>query len=79
MIIDNTQLASVGILSEFLRGDSPRWQYIKTAGDRTDVFRKVAISVRDVAWHEQPWTAAGRPFVQRVTNRLAELGVNNLG
>jgi hypothetical protein len=34
MIIDHTQLPSVGILSEFLRVDSPRWLFAKTVGGR---------------------------------------------
>jgi hypothetical protein len=82
MIIDDTQLPSVGILSEFLKADSPRWLFAKTVGGRTDVFKKIAASIHDVAWHEQPWVAsheqsrnAGRrSFHRRVGSRLQRLG-----
>jgi hypothetical protein len=82
MIIDDTQLPSVGILSEFLMADSPRWLFAETIGGRTDVFKKTASSIHDVAWHEQPWVAAHeqtglsgrRPFRQRVGSRLHKLG-----
>ena len=72
MMIDDTQIRSVGMLSEFLKSDSPRWQFVETAGERTDVFRKLAPSVHDVAWHEQPWLAGAwqRPLLQRVKGRL---------
>lgn len=55
MMLDDTQLQSVGILSEFLKADTPRWKLIKTVG-RTDIFEKIAQGIYDVAWHEQPWT-----------------------
>jgi Methyltransferase domain len=82
MIIHDTQLPSVGILSEFLRADSPRWLFAKTVGGRTDVLKKIAASIHDVAWHEQPWVAAHeqpgvagrRPFHRRVSSRLHKLG-----
>jgi predicted O-methyltransferase YrrM len=75
MILDDTHLRSVSILSEFLKADAPRWRFIKKAGERTDVFRKIAPSVHDVAWHEQPWVAvsSGRPLFQRVRGRLDKL------
>lgn len=73
IILDDTQLPPVAILSEFLRADSPRWQLINTPGGRTDVFRKLA-PAHDVAWHEQPWsTMDRRTFRQKVSQRLARL------
>jgi hypothetical protein len=82
MIIDDTQLPSVGMLCDFLKVDSPRWLFTKTVGARTDVFEKIAASIHDVAWHEQPWVAAHeqpevpgrRPFHRRVGSRLHKLG-----
>jgi predicted O-methyltransferase YrrM len=72
LILDDTDLRSVSILSEFLKGDKPRWRFIQKAGDQTDVFRKVFSSVHDVAWHEQPWVAVGaqRSIFKRVKDRL---------
>jgi hypothetical protein len=86
MIIDDTQLPSVGTLCEFLRFDTPRWLFAKTVGERTDVFKKIASSIHDVAWHEQPWVAAreqlgdaGRhPFHRRVASRLRRFGTRSL-
>jgi hypothetical protein len=82
MVIDDTQLPSVGILCEFLRVDSPRWLFVKTVGGRTDVFKKTAAAIHDVAWHEQPWVAAHEqprvatrhPFHKRVGRRVYKLG-----
>jgi predicted O-methyltransferase YrrM len=74
MILDDTQIRSIGILAEFLRADAPRWKLVGSI-DRTDIFRKVAQSVHDVSWHEQPWTihALRRPFLRRLKGRLRHL------
>jgi hypothetical protein len=71
MILDDTQLRPVGILSEFLRADMPRWRPVEAIG-RTDVFQKIA-PAHDVAWHEQPWSVQQRPILERVKGRLARL------
>jgi predicted O-methyltransferase YrrM len=71
MMLDDTQLPSINILSAFLKADTPRWQFVQSV-ERTDIFRKSYASVHDVAWHEQPWTArsAPSPIFQRIMRRL---------
>jgi hypothetical protein len=70
MILDDTQIQAVGCLAKFLKADTPRWKYVTTAGEKTDVFQKIA-SVHDVAWHEQPWNIAPAPSIfVRAKNRL---------
>ena len=75
IMLDDREMPSVRILSEFLKANSPRWQFIETAGDRTDVFKKLTASIHDVAWHEQPWVAPGalRIFLDRVRGRIRGL------
>jgi predicted O-methyltransferase YrrM len=75
MILDDTQLPPVRMLSEFLRADTPRWRFLKTVGEWTDIFEKRVRSVHDVAWHEQPWAALirQRPLLQRIRGRLSRL------
>ena len=75
LLLDDSSMPSVRILSEFLKADLPRWQFIKTAGDRTDVFMKVAAPIHDIAWHEQPWVApdALQIFLDRGRGRLRRL------
>ena len=72
MILDDTQIKSVGYLAQFLKADAPRWKYVTTVGEHTDVFKKVA-RVHDVAWHEQPWNVTRRSLLDRAKNRLRRL------
>jgi hypothetical protein len=76
MMLDDTELPSVDVLSAFLKEDTPRWQFVQSVA-RTDVFRKISASAHDVAWHEQPWTAGNysarsteRSIFQRIMRRL---------
>jgi hypothetical protein len=71
MMLDDTQMPSVDILSAFLKADTPRWQFVQSV-EHTDIFRKISASPHDVAWHEQPWTArsAKRPIFRRIMRHL---------
>jgi len=69
MMLDDTQMQSVAVLSEFLKADHPRWKFLISI-DHTDIFEKLSSPVHDVAWHEQPWTVH-QPFLQRLKRRLA--------
>ena len=54
MILDDGQLGSVSVLVDFLSMD-PRWQLVREFSAKTYVFRKLAETVHDVAWHMQPF------------------------
>ena len=55
MLLDDAQMRSVAILSEFMAAE-PGWQFVRSFSGKTLVFRKVRDKVLDVAWHMQPWT-----------------------
>lgn len=71
LMLDDVHLRPVGVLSEFLRADTPRWKFLARAGD-TDIFEKTATSVPGISWVEQPWAAPSSWywFSQRVKRRL---------
>jgi hypothetical protein len=71
MILDDTDIKSVGYLSQFMKSDTPRWKYITSRGN-TDIFEKTA-PVHDVNWHEQPWNITRRSLFDRVKARLRRL------
>jgi hypothetical protein len=77
LLLDDAQMRSVAVLSEFLSAD-PGWQLIRNFSGRTIAFRKTRNKVLDVAWHMQPWTVATwytRPksLIKRIKRRLAKL------
>ncbi len=57
MVIDDVQLRSVAILTEFMSVD-PGWRLVENFSGKTHVFEKVRDSVHDVAWHMQPYNRA---------------------
>jgi hypothetical protein len=74
LLLDDTPLRPVSVLSEFLKADTPRWKFIRALSN-TDVFQKTAAEVHDVNWTEQPWVAETwkdpqASFVQRIKQRL---------
>jgi hypothetical protein len=60
MMIDDNQMSSVSVLTDFLKEENQRWDLIKSINNRTLIFQKKTSSVLDVAWHMQPY----------ITNRL---------
>lgn len=54
LLLDDLQLASVGILRDFLAEDR-KWEQVRCFRGQTAAFRKIAGSVHDVAWHMQPY------------------------
>ena len=56
MILDDIDMASVGILVEFLRAETTRWELVKKF-ERSICFRKCVDSIDDVSWHMQPFVA----------------------
>jgi predicted O-methyltransferase YrrM len=53
-VIDDIHLQSVLTLVNFLK-EEPRWELVWELKRRTMAFRKLFASVRDVAWHQQPY------------------------
>jgi hypothetical protein len=77
MLIDDVQIRSAGVVSEFMRSD-PHWELTRDFSGRTLAFRKTGELVHDVAWHMQPWTVAlsgaARPtLVRRVARRVRRM------
>lgn len=64
LMIDDSQMVSVSMLTDFLKEDSQRWFLIKSINNKTLVFQKKTTLALDVAWHMQPY----------ITNRLQKLG-----
>jgi len=54
LLIDDTHLLSVQMLSDFLKKD-PNWEYLQILDGKTEVFRKLTEDIRNVAWHMQPF------------------------
>jgi hypothetical protein len=69
MILDDTNLAPVEIVTEFLKEDTPRWELIADIGT-TSVFRKLVDDISDVAWHMQPFATRRLPPTPRGINRI---------
>lgn len=61
MIVDDTQLRPVRVLSDFLSADVERWRFEGAPGGRTSIFRKLTHPVHDVNWMMQPWTVGWQP------------------
>jgi predicted O-methyltransferase YrrM len=77
MILDDAQIRSIGVLIEFLYMD-PRWHLVCEFSAKTYVFRKLADTVHDVAWHMQPFcmTRNGRSKLnnlKRIGSKLKHL------
>jgi hypothetical protein len=60
MILDDIQLNSVRIVTEFMDVD-PHWRFESNPGERTAIYRKLASPVHDVAWYMQPWVHEIKP------------------
>ena len=57
MIVDDVQIRSVSILTDFLLVDS-RWQLMRNFSSKTLAFKKMKENVHDVAWHMQQFTVS---------------------
>lgn len=55
LMIDDNEMASVSVLTNFLKEDNQRWDLIKSIHNRTLVFQKTTPSALNVAWHMQPY------------------------
>jgi predicted O-methyltransferase YrrM len=62
MILDDTQLNSVRVVSDFMDAD-PHWRFEGNLCGRTSIYRKIAGPVHDVAWYMQPWLREIKPSV----------------
>ncbi len=60
MIIDDVQIRSVDVIAEFMRLD-PEWRLMRDFSGKTMAFLKTRDSIRDVAWHMQPFSFAQSP------------------
>ena len=65
MILDDAQMKSVGVLSDFMRKD-PRWSQTRSFGKKTLAFRKEQPIVHDVAWHMQPYNFGDKVYSSSV-------------
>lgn len=57
MIIDDVQIRSVSILADFMRLE-PGWKVMREFSGKTIAFLKTRDSIRNVAWHMQPFSFA---------------------
>ncbi len=55
MIIDDVHIKTVRLLMNFMDSD-PRWERVAGFNEKSFVYRKLASSVHDVAWHMQPYS-----------------------
>lgn len=67
MIIDDAEMKSVSILTDFMRADTG-WKMVKNFSGKTIVFKKIRESIHDVAWHMQPYTVSDT--FQKISNKI---------
>jgi predicted O-methyltransferase YrrM len=72
LLVDDTQLLSGKILCDFMKND-PNWEYLTTLDGRTQVFRKTAEDIRNVAWHMQPFIVDHYEAMRRARKKKASL------
>lgn len=54
LIVDDTHLITGRFLCDFMKSD-PSWEFISVIDGKTEVFRKKADDIRNIAWHMQPF------------------------
>ncbi len=67
MIIDDAEMKSVSILTDFMKADTG-WKMVKNFSGKTIVFKKIRESIHDVAWHMQPYTVSDT--FQKISNKI---------
>lgn len=75
MIIDDVQLKSVRVLTDFLNVDT-RWKRVASFDEKTIVYEKLVDKVHDVAWHMQPYVIQGSTLHK--VKRLGMRAVNKV-
>jgi predicted O-methyltransferase YrrM len=78
VILDDAELSSVAVLKDFMQED-PHWELVKSFGRHAVAFRKVSESIRDVAWHMQPFITRRLGRRARVLNALRKLKAKTVG
>jgi len=72
LILDDIEMSSVAILKDFMRQD-PNWELLQWFERHAVAFRKLSRSVRDVAWHMQPFMTKPISRKARLMNALRRL------
>lgn len=68
-VIDDIHLESVRMLVHFLR-EEPRWEFVWELKRQTMAFRKLTATIRDLAWHQQPYISRRYGRKARILNAL---------
>ena len=59
VVLDDIQIRNIGLLAEFLRSDTPRWQLVHEVPRRAAIFKKLPWD-RWIDWYHQPFNLNSR-------------------
>jgi hypothetical protein len=72
LILDDAEMSSVAILKDFMYED-PHWKLLTCFGRHAVAFRKLSMSIHDIAWHMQPFITKRFGRKARVLSALREI------